>query len=224
MNLICRREEMRLISSGYNSVSVYKAQQIVTTNYLLNVTCVLRSVVLNSGVLGVEWFWTWERAGFYSVRGSQLTAFSHILPQPYKGLRQCAIEFPLATESHATGMSAARQETIWRLLVASQSSWVASGAQTMVQKNSNYFLIWIPLIERNTCFTSKNIQTNYSHLMRYNESVILWFSRHDNIDIRLEEKNQLRVLEIRRDNPILNRLKGYRNVFPIYKSSPCLSV
>lgn len=45
---------MRLISSGYNSVSVYKAQQIVTTNYLLNVTCVLRSVVLNSGVLGVE--------------------------------------------------------------------------------------------------------------------------------------------------------------------------
>ena len=35
MNLICRREEMRLISSGYNSVSVYKAQQIVTTNYLL---------------------------------------------------------------------------------------------------------------------------------------------------------------------------------------------
>ena len=147
-----------------------------------------------------------RKSGFYSAHGSQLTAFSHILPQPYKGLRQCAIWIPVG-DQNATGTSAARQEMIWRLLVASQSSWVASRAQTMVQKNSNYFLIWIPLIERNTCFTSKNIQTNYSHLMRYHESVYC--------EIKSTEKIHWGVLETRRENPILNRLKGYRNVFPI---------
>ena len=44
--LICRgEEERRLVSSGCTSLSVYKAQQIFTTNYLLNVICTLRLVL-----------------------------------------------------------------------------------------------------------------------------------------------------------------------------------